>query len=98
MNESQIEEMQQSRGVEDILRERITELEEQLDRSMRTAELHTEASKTAHTRYFELSAKYTQAVQRIAELEGALEDIAVYATTESPVTQIINAMLNKKEK
>ena len=36
--------------------------------------------------------------KRIAELEGALEDIAVYATTESLVTEIISAVLNKEEK
>ncbi len=51
------------------LKQRIKELEAQLDRNMRTAELHTEASKTAHIRYFELSSKYTEAVKRIAELE-----------------------------
>ena len=37
--------------------------------------------------------------KRITELEGALEDIATYATIETPpvVTEIINGMLNKED-
>ncbi len=48
----------------------VMELEAQLDKSMRAAELHAEASRVAHTRYFELSSKYTEAVKHIAKLKS----------------------------
>ncbi len=50
-------------------RKQIEELAESLDRSVKTTELHRTTSETAHLKYFELSSKYTAAVQRIEELE-----------------------------
>jgi hypothetical protein len=48
----------------------------------------------------DLSDRLVEANKRIVQLEGALEDIATYATIETPavVTEIINRVLDKEER
>jgi len=49
---------------------------------------------------FEVQNRIAELKKRIVQLEGALEDIATYATIETPevVMEIISGMLNKEER